>query len=556
MPAIPSAEQALAVPCVAPAGTAALSAEKIPLESLVHHRNAVAFDLPLEEVHKIFGEKNVDFLALIRAGGVVGLCGRARLGFLLGSRFGFALYSETPAHEAQVSSPIILRTGTPIREVLRTALARRGHEFYEDVALVDESSRLLGLIPVEALARLQTRLVAEQLDELRRQSLELRELERHMHRQEKQRLLDTLVGGVAHELNNKLTPVLGFADLLAAGRSGPQFAGYISKSAGEAAAIIRQLLQLSKPATGNRQAVDLRHVVEESLLMLKFKLRESKAEIRTTLPPGRIEALADAAQIKQVMMNLVLNALHAMEGCAAPSLEIEVGRRDAHGYIRVGDNGSGISSEIVGRIFDPFFTTKGPDRGSGLGLSVCHSIVEQHGGEILVESEPGRGATFTVILPAAEPADQDRPRPGGEAGAAVGEAHPLEEGRRILVVEDEEEVSMLLQEVLSSAFGSAIDLAADGVEALRWVERRDYALVVSDVRMPSMGGTEFFLRLRELRPALAQRLVFVSGHVGDKALEAEIAHWHVPLLAKPFSPGQLKEICAPLLLRQPAATPA
>ena len=125
-------------------------------------------------------------------------------------------------------------------------------------------------------------------------------------------LLDTLVGGIAHELNNKLTRVLGLADLLISGKQVPQFADYISKSAEEAANIIRQLLQLSKPETGNRQAIDLRNVVDESLMMLKFKLRESQADVQTVPAGDRIEAFADAAQIKQVVINLVLNSLHAL----------------------------------------------------------------------------------------------------------------------------------------------------------------------------------------------------------------------------------------------------
>jgi signal transduction histidine kinase len=653
-----------------PAARGPLSAEQIALDSLVHHRGLVLADAPLEEVHKHFQERNVDFLAVVRDGEVIGLCGRDRLGFLLGSRFGFALYSKTPAQEAQVARPVIVRADTPIREVLHRALARRGHEFYEDVALVDDQSRLLGLIPVEALAQLQTRLVADQLSELRRQNLELaranealrraqglyqglfesdalgvalldsrgniqshnrrlaelfnladgaepptlaswlseherpaflhmltthetrapasrtgeylvnlpgqgvrlfrfytgwisatgqicacidditkqREIERHLHRQEKQRLLDTLVGGIAHELNNKLTPVLGFADLLMTGPQVPQFARYISQSAAEAAHIIRQLLQLSKPAAaGHRQAIDLRQVIEESLTMLKFKLRESKAEVRAAPAPVPVDVLADAAQIKQVIINLVLNSLHALEGSDAPVLELAVGHRGDRGFVRVADNGRGIPPEIIGRIFDPFFTTKGPDRGSGLGLSVCASIIEQHGGEILVESAPGRGAGFTVMLPASSPGPgaEDR-RPAAADPRRTGAVAPAD-GRRILVAEDEEVVAVFLREVLAAAFGCDLDVAVDGVEALRLAQERDYALVVSDVRMPRMGGVDFFLRLQALRPALARRLVFVSGHVGDKTLEQEMARWDVPLVAKPFTPARLIEVCAPFL---------
>jgi signal transduction histidine kinase/CheY-like chemotaxis protein len=662
-----------APPVVGPVKPQVLSAEQTPLESLVHHRGQVPHDMPLEQVHGIFRERDVDFLAMVRDGRVTGLCGRAHLGFLLGSRYGFALYSKSPAHHAQVKAPLVFMLDTPVREVLDRALARQGDEFYEDVALVDGELRLQGLIPVESLAQLQSRLVAEQLVELRRQNLELfqansalrqaeglyqglfasnalgvalldprgviqahngrlaellnlgegviegtvfanlvnererrlfqsvlasheqrgaasltreyfldvpgrgprlfrfstgwisetgqicacidditdqRASERHVQRQEKRLLLDTMVGGIAHELNNKLTPVLGFADLLTTGDSEqlPRYAGYISKSADEAAAIIRQLLQLSKPEAGNRQNVDLRNVVDESLLMVKFKLRESRAQVRTILPPERVGVWADAAQLKQVVINLVLNALQAVDAVAEPTLELEVRHQGEQGLIRVTDNGAGIPAGIMERIFDPFFTTKGPDRGSGLGLSICSSIVRQHGGEIAVESEPGRGAQFTVTFPFVL-GDVESSRPAAPAGqlrrTGFGEK---EERLRVLVVEDEDVVGKLVQEVLRSGFGCSVDLAVNGSEALRYVVQNDYVLVVSDIRMPEMNGLEFYFHLRELRPELAERLVFVTGHAGDKAMEEEIARWSVPVVPKPFTPRRLAEICAPFLI--------
>ncbi len=640
--------------------TQAMSAEKISLESIVHHRLAIPHDLPMEEVHDVFRQHDFDFLALVRDEQVTGLCSRGRLGNLLGSRYGFALYCRSPAHLAQVDAPMVFRRDTPVREILDRALARSGTSFYEDVALVDGELHLLGLIPVESLAQLQSRLVAEQLEALRCQNLALRQAEgltrglfesnalgvalldahgvvqahnrrltellnlaegvevptlaswigergrilfepvlrqheregrasvtaeysvvvpgrgirlfrfytgwigemgricacidditqqraneRHLQRQEKQRLLDTLVGGIAHELNNKLTPVLGFAEMLAAGgEQSPQVAGYIAKSATEAGNIIRQLLQLSKPEAADTRTIDLRQVVDESLVMLKFKLRESGAEVRVSAPSGRVAVMADPGQLKQVVINLALNALQAMEDAPAPVLEIEVILRGEQAFVRVADNGSGISPEIIGRIFDPFFTTKGPDRGSGLGLSVSYSIVQQCGGDIAVESEPGGGACFTVSLPVATETAEPRPEP---AGVPLPGSASRPSGQRVLIVEDEEVVSKLIQEVLRSFFGCDVDLAGNGAEALGRAETGDYALIVSDLRMPQMSGTEFYLRLRDQRPDLARCLVFVTGHAGDKSLEQQIVGWNVPIVPKPFTPRRLVEACASIL---------
>jgi hypothetical protein len=150
-----------------------LRAEATSLHSLVHHSGGVEDHTPLEHVHEIFEEKRVDFLALVRDGRVTGLCSRLRLGILLGSRFGFALDSRSPAHIAQVAHPLVFGESAPVRQVLDRALARRGDEFHEDVALVDEAGGLLGLVPVDMLARLQSQLVAEQVGDLRRQHLEL-----------------------------------------------------------------------------------------------------------------------------------------------------------------------------------------------------------------------------------------------------------------------------------------------------------------------------------------------------------------------------------------------
>jgi hypothetical protein len=150
-----------------------LGAETTSLESLVHHRRFVEQDLPLEQVHREFSESGLDYLALVRGDRVVGLCSRLRLGILLGSRFGFALHSRSPAHLAQVEHPLVFSPNTPVRAVLDQSLARYGDEFREDVVLVDERHHLIGLIPIDALARLQSRLVSEQVAELRRRHLEL-----------------------------------------------------------------------------------------------------------------------------------------------------------------------------------------------------------------------------------------------------------------------------------------------------------------------------------------------------------------------------------------------
>lgn len=681
---LPDAAPGRAAPQRSRDGLVELAAEATSLRGLVRHRGSVDHDMRLEEVRQIFEERRVDFLAITSAGAVSGVCSRLCLGALLGSRFGFALHSRSGAHLAQVAHPLVFSETMPVRKVLDTALARQGDEFHEDVVLVDAQHNLLGLIPVDALARLQSKLVSDQLAELRRQHLglfqaqhalrqshglylglfenhalgvalldpqgvllehnarlaellriepgaarggslvslvaeperagflsvlrkladgggmgstqeitlsipragarvfrfscgwiretgqicaclddmtEQKSVERHLVRQEKQGLLDTLVGGIAHELNNKLTPVQGFAELIAVGSDGDtkQYADLITQCVGEAATIIRQLLQLSKPApvSDAAQTVDLRTVVDDALSMLRFETRESRCTVKKTFEREPVWVRAAPAQLKQVLMNLALNALHAMSQCPLATMEVSVSVVDGLACVTVADNGVGIAAENLSRVFDPFFTTKGPEQGTGLGLSVCYSIVRQHGGEISVESAPGSGASFTVSLPREVPALQscllseapDQRSPEFSGGR----------GLRVLLVDDERVIRHLIQEVLSTQFGCHVDSVQSGLEAMERLAWQEYALVISDIRMPEMNGTELFLALREAQPALARRFILLTGHRGDKVLEAEIEQWGVPLLAKPFSIRNLTEICAPFLRTAtpvPAAEPS
>jgi len=655
----------------------------VSLPALVHHRHSAPSTLPLEDLHRLFVETRTEYLALERDERVTGLASRSRLGLLLGSRFGFALHARSPAHLAQVPQPLVFSAAQPLRAILATALSRQGDEFHEDVVLVDEGHRLLGLIPVDALARLQTQIVTEQLAELQQQHTALRQgslelfaanhavrqarglserlfesdalgvallrpdgtvamhnqrfrsllrfsasapgfslfpllaerdrarfadllraheenrpppashqlslvlpdgavrlfrvstgwipergevcaffddvteqqrVELHIQRQEKQLMLDTIVGGVAHELNNKLTPILGFADLLAGSPTGdPQTAEYfplIRRSVLEASNLIRQLLHLSQPPATHPQCVDLAELVAETLLMLKFQLRESGITATTRAGPEPVSVRADPGQIRQVIMNLAINAVHALEGRPSPRLEFEIAVHAGCGCVTVRDNGHGIAPEIVRRIFDPFFTTKPSHRGTGLGLSICSSIMRQHGGALTVESEAGQGAAFTITFPCACPQPEAAGcHPAAESGPPLGH---LVGRRRVLVVDDEEVVRHFLQEALRTSFGCTVDAADDGHRGLEMTRTVSYDLVVSDVRMPGMNGPQLYRQLRALRPGQAERFVFVTGHVGEASLDAEIRSWGVPLLPKPFSVSQLARVCGPFLGAEPS----
>jgi signal transduction histidine kinase len=654
-----------------------LPAEAIDLEKLVEHRLTISSHQTLGQAHSRFRECAADFFAVLDEETVLGLCARNRVGFILGSRYGFALYSDTPVGQALIPKPLFITEGTPIRAILEAAFARDGDAFYEDVILVDANQKLKGLIGARKLVQLQSRLVSDQFAELyrqhdatRKQNLELfqannalrqsqalyqalfeshslgvalldvrgmlqtcnrrltellvfasddvmphrlvqrlQEHERHsflamlaahehnperqplvheyaldipgrgprkfcvttswiqetgqisacfddvterralenlMIRQEKQLLLDTMVGGIAHELNNKLTPVLGFAELLKLEKNQriQNYAQNIGRSLEEAAHIIRQLLQLSKPISDQLALIDLRQVLQESLTMLKFQLCDSGCSVQTFAPASAVPVLADFAQLKQVVINLVINALQAMEGRPSPKIQMRIWATEKTACLSISDTGTGIPDEIIGRIFDPFFTTKGPDRGTGLGLSICTTILHLLGGDIAVESQPGTGSVFTVTLPLGSELSPGLLHPKSQSKAPFKSCALAQ----ILAVDDEDVLRNVLQEMLHSCFNCSVDLAPNGAEALEAISRKHYDLIVSDIRMPVMSGPELYSRLKEMNHDAAKHFVFMTGHAGDKELETKIAEWGVPVIAKPFRLSRLSEVCFPYLV--------
>jgi len=252
---------------------------------------------------------------------------------------------------------------------------------------------------------------------------------------------------------------------------------------------------------------------------MRHDLVRQAVRLETDFPPDLPPAQADTQQLQQVLLNLFTNAIQAMVGRPDAWLRVEVRAEDDQLVLRVSDGGPGIAPDVLSRIFDPFFSTK--SEGSGLGLSVSYAIARAHGGDLRAASQPGQGAVFSLSLPIAAPADT-----------------VLE---RALLVDDDDAVAEALTAMLARE-GLRVTRAATGAEGLRRLEHEPWDAVFLDVRLPDVSGPEIYHRLAEARPALAQRVVFVTGGVwrSESRLRQDLPAQ--PILAKPCTPDELREV--------------
>jgi signal transduction histidine kinase/CheY-like chemotaxis protein/streptogramin lyase len=394
-----------------------------------------------------------------------------------------------------------------------------------------------------------------EIEERERATREKEALEEQVRQSQKMEAIGRLSGGVAHDFNNLLTVINGYSDLILNGIQEEDSLLHcvreIQKAGGRAAALTQQLLAFSRKQVMSPSVVNLNPVVRDVEDLLRRMIGEN-IELVTVLEPDLWKVKADPVQLQQVLMNLAVNARDAMPaggrltiGTAntvvqAGSLGPVAGTAPGeYVRLRVSDNGSGMDSETKSRVFDPFFTTKGQGKGTGLGLSTVFGVVKQSGGHIHVDSAPGEGAVFTILLPRLV-GEETSPLPPTQPTGAEG-------GREtVLLVEDQRDVRRLAQSVLTR-YGYRVVEASTGEEALRIYRQceRKVDLVISDVVMPGVGGVELAASLRELCPGL--KILLVSGYADHPALGQVRDHRGTAFLQKPFTPVALAEKVRELL---------
>ena len=366
----------------------------------------------------------------------------------------------------------------------------------------------------------------------------LRDQELHLRHAQKMEAVGRLAGGVAHDFNNLLTAIHGYGELVFGSLDEDDTRradiAEILKAAKSAGSLTRQLLAFSRKQLLTPKVVNLGDIVRGTEKMLRRLIGEDIGVV-VRIAPDLWQVMADPGQLEQVVMNLVLNARDAMPDGGSLRIELE-NLDDAEGQcvvMIVTDDGCGMDAATMSHIFEPFFTTKDEGRGTGLGLAMVHGIVEQSGGSIAVQSEPGRGTSFRVTLPRAK---------DGMAAPEAPSAQPIAGPRTetVLLVEDEPGVRTLAGEVLRRE-GYEVLEAARGDEALHIAARhpRRIHLLLSDVVMPGLSGRHLWERFSASRPDA--KVLFMSGYTDDAVVRHGIRDAGLPYLQKPFSLAALAD---------------
>ena len=377
--------------------------------------------------------------------------------------------------------------------------------------------------------------------ERRRMADHGRDVYHELMQYEKLAALGQTASGVAHELNNPLATILTWSERLA-GRPLDALTrrgvGIILGESERAAKIVRNLLTFARKHHTTRGMVDLNQVIRETLSLRAYDQRVSNIRTIDALATGLPQVFADAHQLKQVLLNLLINAEQAMLLASGRGTLIARTWHEAADdcvVLEINDDGPGIPDDVQPRIFDPFFTTKSAGTGTGLGLTVASRIVEDHGGELRMESTPGEGASFYVRLPTGPGRRRPRPTPVLQEPPVAGQ------GAAVLVVEDEPALAEAVGGALAEA-GFRVDRATDGQAALERVRGRRYDLVICDLKMPRLDGRAFYRAVAATMPGLSRRIVFVTGGVLAADAEAFLEESGCRWLRKPYRLSDLLRV--------------
>jgi PAS domain S-box-containing protein len=406
-------------------------------------------------------------------------------------------------------------------------------------------------IPVRYQGQPHVLTIARDITEKKRSAEELERQRESLYQREKLAALGSLLAGVSHELNNPLSVVVARAVLLEEhGDAATKAAALKIRTAAERCArIVRTFLAMARQQNPQRGPVAINDVVLAALDIAGYAIRTSSIEVTLDLSKDIPLVQADADQLHQVLLNLIINAQQSLQEQPAPRRLRITSRCDSEaGVVRVtvADNGPGIPEYLRARVFEPYFTTKPIGVGTGVGLAVSLGIIEAHGGTLTVACPEEGGAVFTIALPV------------GDVCVSAPEAKPPTRAdvskRRILIVDDEADIRETLTEILTSA-GHRTVAVGSGREALVRMAADTYDVILTDIRMPDLDGRAFYQQIEERWPSRAARVVFVTGDTLASALREFVAECGRPVIEKPFLPSDVRRVVAELITEAETAPP-
>jgi len=348
-----------------------------------------------------------------------------------------------------------------------------------------------------------------------------------------------VVAGITHEINNPLTGVIAFAQMLmqmGVPKNMQEAVEVIHDGANRVVGIVDKLLTFARRDRPDKEYADINAILTNTLAMRSYEMRTNSVNVTRELDENLPRTMANVGKLQQVFLNIIVNAEQAMV-TAHNQGELLIRTERVDGTIRttLTDDGPGIPEEVIDKLFAPFFTTKNDHGGTGLGLSISYGIIKEHDGRVYARSVAGNGATFVVDLPiVAEVHRAEHEQPAGPDLAEVTSA-------RILVVDDEPHICRALDRLLTRE-GHGVDTAGNAQIALQRLARAQYDLVLLDIRMPGMSGIELYQRIREIVPGLQRRVICVTGDVISARNKAFLEETGIPCVAKPFGVDELMHL--------------
>ena len=429
--------------------------------------------------------------------------------YRLGERSGLDLLRQALGNECMI--PVIVLTG-------------------QDDQTVDLEAMQIGASDYLVKGQIDSTM----LDRSIRYAITHKEMECHILESSRLASIGKLAAGMAHEINNPLTTVLGLSQLLMAKNlpeSISQDLTIISSEAQRAAKIVKNLLLFARKTDPEMQYLDVASVLRRAQELKSSNFKAHNITVINDIPPTLPQTMVDEQQLIQVFINILTNAeQECFESHRGGQLYLKANSSPDWIKVSISDDGPGIPPENFDVIFEPFYSTKDVGKGTGLGLSICYGIIRQHGGELWAESEPGNGATFHVQIPIVDEEGRT-PAPGLEIVPPI--------SKHLLVVDDEPHIGNLLVRSLEMEHYT-VDLADGGEDAVRKLTSMDYDCILLDLKMPGMSGMELFRHIEASDQKAAKKVIFITGDTSDAQTHDFITDLKNPVVLKPF---QLDDIC-------------